>query len=142
MITAFLTDSTLCIGCKACEVACKEWNDVPADGFNFTGASYDNTAGLGHSTWRHVKFIERAIDVAGDEAAATEVVGEAHLVDHASVDRQWTDARGHERARLDLAARGGDRQQVAVPRVDLGGQLRRDFGEQGRLQFGQVREGA
>ncbi|MEO5895189.1 MAG: 4Fe-4S dicluster domain-containing protein [Vicinamibacterales bacterium] len=70
MITAFLTDSTLCIGCKACEVACKEWNDVPADGFNFTGASYDNTGGLGHSTWRHVKFIERAIDVAGAVATA------------------------------------------------------------------------
>ena len=70
MITAFLTDSTLCIGCKACEVACKEWNDVPADGFRFTGASYDNTAGLGHSTWRHVKFIERAIDVAGAVATA------------------------------------------------------------------------
>ena len=60
MPTAFLTDSTVCIGCKACEVACKEWNDVPSDGFNFTGFSYDNTAGLGHSTWRHVKFIERS----------------------------------------------------------------------------------
>ncbi len=60
MITAFLTDSTVCIGCKACEVACKEWNDVPGDGFNFTGFSYDNTAGLGHSTWRHVKFVERS----------------------------------------------------------------------------------
>jgi formate dehydrogenase iron-sulfur subunit len=70
MITAFLTDSTLCIGCKACEVACKEWNDVPADGYNFTGASYDNTAGLGHSTWRHVKFIERAIEVAAAVATA------------------------------------------------------------------------
>ncbi|HJR59749.1 MAG TPA: 4Fe-4S dicluster domain-containing protein [Vicinamibacterales bacterium] len=64
MITAFLTDSTLCIGCKACEVACKEWNGVPADGFNFTGTSYDNTGGLGHSTWRHVKFVERAVDLA------------------------------------------------------------------------------
>lgn len=60
MITAFLTDSTLCIGCKACEVACKEWNQIPADGFAFTGSSYDNTGALGHSTWRHVKFIERA----------------------------------------------------------------------------------
>ncbi len=56
--TAFLTDSTLCIGCKACEVACKEWNDIPQDGFEFSGMSYDNTKGLGHSTWRHVKFIE------------------------------------------------------------------------------------
>jgi formate dehydrogenase iron-sulfur subunit len=57
--TAFLTDSTLCIGCKACEVACKEWNEVPADGFLFRGLSYDNTGGLGASTWRHVKFVER-----------------------------------------------------------------------------------
>ncbi len=62
MTTAFLTDSTVCIGCKACEVACKEWNQVPADGFRFTGMSYDNTGGLGHSTWRHVKFVERTID--------------------------------------------------------------------------------
>ncbi len=57
-ITAFLTDSTLCIGCKACEVACKEWNEVPADRMAFTGVSYDNTLSLGHSTWRHVKFVE------------------------------------------------------------------------------------
>jgi len=56
--TGFFTDSTLCIGCKACEVACKEWNDVPADGYEFSGKSYDNTLGLGHSTWRHVKFVE------------------------------------------------------------------------------------
>ena len=57
-ITAFLTDSTLCIGCKACEVACKEWNGVSDDGFDWSGLSYDNTKNLGHSTWRHVKFIE------------------------------------------------------------------------------------
>lgn len=56
--TAFLTDSTLCIGCKACEVACKEWNDVPEDGLDWSGLSYDNTRGLGASTWRHVKFLE------------------------------------------------------------------------------------
>ncbi len=56
--TAFLTDSTLCIGCKACEVACKEWNEVSADGFDWSGLSYDNTGALGHSTWRHVKFVE------------------------------------------------------------------------------------
>jgi formate dehydrogenase iron-sulfur subunit len=58
--TAFLTDSTLCIGCKACEVACKEWNGISQDGFDWSGLSYDNTTGLGHSTWRHVKFIENA----------------------------------------------------------------------------------
>lgn len=56
--TAFLTDSTICIGCKACEVACKEWNGIEADGYNLSGFSYDNTVGLGASTWRHVKFVE------------------------------------------------------------------------------------
>jgi formate dehydrogenase iron-sulfur subunit len=54
----FFTDPTVCIGCKACEVACKEWNDVPADGLTWTGHSYDNTVRLGASTWRHVKFVE------------------------------------------------------------------------------------
>ncbi len=58
-ITAFLTDSTLCIGCKACEVACKEWNGVGEDGFDWSGFSYDNTGALGASTWRHVKFVEQ-----------------------------------------------------------------------------------
>ena len=57
-ISAFLTDSTLCIGCKACEVACKEYNLLPADGFAWSGRSYDNTVQLGHSTWRHVAFVE------------------------------------------------------------------------------------
>lgn len=58
-VTAFLTDSTLCIGCKACEVACKEWNQIDSDGLNWTGLSYDNTGAVGHSTWRHVKFVEQ-----------------------------------------------------------------------------------
>jgi formate dehydrogenase iron-sulfur subunit len=57
-VTAFLTDSTLCIGCKACEVACKEWNGVSADGFDWTGYSFDNTGMVGAETWRHVKFVE------------------------------------------------------------------------------------
>jgi formate dehydrogenase iron-sulfur subunit len=54
----FFTDPTICIGCKACEVACKEWNQVPADGQVWTGHSYDNSGSLGASTWRHVKFQE------------------------------------------------------------------------------------
>jgi formate dehydrogenase iron-sulfur subunit len=57
----FFTDSTLCIGCKACEVACKQWNQLPDDGFQFSGMSYDNTVELGASTWRHVSFIERPV---------------------------------------------------------------------------------
>ncbi len=57
-VTAFLTDSTLCIGCKACEVACKEWNGVSEDGLDWSGFSYDNTGAVGAETWRHVKFVE------------------------------------------------------------------------------------
>ena len=55
----FFTDTTLCIGCKACEVACKQWNQIPSDGFNFTGVSYDNTITLSATTWRHVTFVEQ-----------------------------------------------------------------------------------
>src|ERR1035441_6609945 len=53
------TDSSICIGCKACEVACKEWNGIPEDGLQMLGMSYDNTGGLGASSWRHVAFIEQ-----------------------------------------------------------------------------------
>ncbi|MCU1465003.1 MAG: 4Fe-4S ferredoxin [Actinomycetia bacterium] len=55
----FFTDTSVCIGCKACEVACKEWNLVPEDGLVFTGMSYDNTQALSANTWRHVAFIEQ-----------------------------------------------------------------------------------
>lgn len=55
----FFTDTTLCIGCKACEVACKQWNQLPSDGLRFTGNSYDNTGHLSDTTWRHVAFQER-----------------------------------------------------------------------------------
>jgi formate dehydrogenase iron-sulfur subunit len=55
----FFTDTSICIGCKACEVACKEWNAVPEDGISLSGMSYDNTVSLGASTWRHVAFIEQ-----------------------------------------------------------------------------------
>src|SRR5512133_3861887 len=68
----FFTDTSVCIGCKACEVACKEWNLVPDDGLAFTGESYDNTSALGANTWRHVAFVEQRkplrLDV--DETAA------------------------------------------------------------------------
>ena len=57
--TGFYTDTTVCIGCKACEVACKQWNQLPADGFAWTGNSYDNTGGLSATSWRHVKFVEQ-----------------------------------------------------------------------------------
>ncbi len=55
----FFTDTSVCIGCKACEVACKQWNGVPDDGLNLLGMSYDNTGGLGANSWRHVAFVEQ-----------------------------------------------------------------------------------
>jgi formate dehydrogenase iron-sulfur subunit len=59
----FFTDTTLCIGCKACEVACKEWNQLPAEldaqSFRLSGDSYDNTVKLSGTTFRHVKFVEQ-----------------------------------------------------------------------------------
>jgi formate dehydrogenase iron-sulfur subunit len=73
----FFTDTSVCIGCKACEVACKEWNSIPDDGLLFTGMSYDNTQGLGANTWRHVAFIEQSkqigtqVTAGGSEASET-----------------------------------------------------------------------
>jgi formate dehydrogenase iron-sulfur subunit len=56
----FFTDTSVCIGCKACEVACKEWNAIPADGqLDLTGMSFDNTVELSANSWRHVAFIEQ-----------------------------------------------------------------------------------
>ena len=63
----FFTDTSVCIGCKACEVACKEWNHVPEDGLSLSGMSYDNTQGLGADTWRHVAFIEQRKPLAQQE---------------------------------------------------------------------------
>jgi formate dehydrogenase iron-sulfur subunit len=55
----FFTDTSVCIGCKACEVACKEWNAIPNDPLTFTGMSYDNSTELGANRWRHVAFVEQ-----------------------------------------------------------------------------------
>jgi formate dehydrogenase iron-sulfur subunit len=64
----FFTDTSVCIGCKACEVACKEWNAIPEDGLVFTGMSMDNSQGLGASTWRHVAFIEQRKPIAAQDS--------------------------------------------------------------------------
>ncbi len=96
----FFTDTSVCIGCKACEVACKEWNAIPEDGMSLTGMSYDNTAGLGASTWRHVAFIEQRRPLASQDPGVT----------HADVDV------------LELAAQGAGRppDQAGIP-ADLPG---------------------
>ncbi|MEU7366274.1 4Fe-4S dicluster domain-containing protein [Streptomyces hygroscopicus] len=80
----FFTDTSVCIGCKACEVACKEWNAIPEDGLDFTGMSFDNTRGLDASTWRHVAFIEQDKPLGRTEVA----------VDHGDVDVLALAARG------------------------------------------------
>jgi formate dehydrogenase iron-sulfur subunit len=68
----FFTDTSVCIGCKACEVACKEWNTLPMDDahgvrdvIGLSGMSYDNTGQLGANSWRHVAFVEqtRTVDL-------------------------------------------------------------------------------
>jgi formate dehydrogenase iron-sulfur subunit len=88
----FFTDTTLCIGCKACEVACKEWNLVPEDGLLLTGESYDNTSDLGSEAWRHVAFVEQRVPVGGvAEGAPDSFVAEAHrqaLADEAGLEAE------------------------------------------------------
>src|SRR4051794_16026552 len=66
----FFTDTSVCIGCKACEVACKEWNVIPEDGLDWRGDSYDNTGALGANTWRHVAFVEQGNPLRLDDDTA------------------------------------------------------------------------
>src|SRR6266545_618835 len=69
----FFTDTTICIGCKACQVACHQWNDLPAGRMGLpvlSGNSYDNTGSLSDVNWRHVKFIEQFSGDANRSSAA------------------------------------------------------------------------
>jgi formate dehydrogenase iron-sulfur subunit len=75
----FFTDTSLCIGCKACEVACKQWNQLPAKDPAWTGSSYDNTGQLSAITWRHVEFIERIGRENGRSADIDDQVAQAKL---------------------------------------------------------------
>jgi len=91
----FFTDTTVCIGCKACEVACKQWNDLPADGATFDkGGSYDHTGSLSASTWRHVRFIEiaEATPQAREDAARRLEAGDGGRVP--DIPAAWGGARG------------------------------------------------
>jgi formate dehydrogenase iron-sulfur subunit len=73
----FFTDTSICIGCKACEVACKEWNGVPDEPRGFTGESYDNSGALGANRWRHVAFVEQRLPVGAGHGAPESFVQEA-----------------------------------------------------------------
>lgn len=87
----FFTDTSVCIGCKACEVACKEWNAIPEDGLSLTGMSYDNTVSLGASTWRHVAFIEQSVPPSAPPVPAPEGRTELPLAGEAPAggDLRW-----------------------------------------------------
>jgi formate dehydrogenase iron-sulfur subunit len=78
----FFTDTSICIGCKACEVACKEWNQIPMSLQGFTGNSYDNTIDLGADTWRHVAFIEQRVPAGVlDGASLVEAAARSEAMD-------------------------------------------------------------
>ena len=72
----FFTDTSVCIGCKACEVACKEWNQIPMSMQGFTGKSYDNTIDLGADTWRHVAFVEQRLPLDATEGGSLVQIAE------------------------------------------------------------------
>ena len=82
----FFTDTSVCIGCKACEVACKEWNQIPMSLKGFSGNSYDNTRALGASSWRHVAFIEQRVPAGIDDGASlVDAAARAEAVDGGAV---------------------------------------------------------
>jgi formate dehydrogenase iron-sulfur subunit len=84
----FFTDTSICIGCKACEVACKEWNHVPEEIEGWTGHSYDHSIDLGANRWRHVAFIEQKKPLGADAAAESlvEAAERANAVDGWGLD--------------------------------------------------------
>jgi formate dehydrogenase iron-sulfur subunit len=103
----FFTDTTVCIGCKACEVACKQWNDLPADGSEFRkGGSYDHTGELGANTWRHVRFVELL-----EPSPALRAEAQAALRDGGGGHVPSIPAAGNATGEIDLVAaaeRGGE----------------------------------
>jgi formate dehydrogenase iron-sulfur subunit len=79
----FFTDTSVCIGCKACEVACKEWNQIPMEIHGFTGHSYDNSVMLDADRWRHVAFVEQKVpaDAREDPGSLVEVAARNSAID-------------------------------------------------------------
>ncbi len=122
----FFTDTTVCIGCKACEVACKQWNDLPADGASFRRqASYDQTGSLGATTWRHVRFIEvlEPSTVAREEAARALAAGGGGQLPVIPAAAAFTGIQdGGGEGQLDLlatATRNADGVDVAAAVADM-----------------------
>ena len=61
---AKLIDISRCIGCKACQVACMEWNDV-RDDVGFIDGTYNNPIDLTDRTWTVMRFYEEEIPDVG-----------------------------------------------------------------------------
>ncbi|MBU3951327.1 MAG: formate dehydrogenase [Proteobacteria bacterium] len=61
MTKSFFIDTTVCTACRGCQVACKQWHDLPAEATVNTG-SYQNPADLSFSTYKLVKMNETVID--------------------------------------------------------------------------------
>ncbi|MFG3018969.1 4Fe-4S dicluster domain-containing protein [Streptomyces sp. NPDC048254] len=125
----FFTDTSVCIGCKACEVACKEWNDVPADGFDLLGMSYDNTGSLGASTWRHVAFIEQDLRL-GDQDSG--LVGLPTGPSGTETTREVVEEALHDAGHRAGAELGTEPVDLGFPSFDLpgagsGAETRTDF---------------
>ncbi|SEP98480.1 formate dehydrogenase iron-sulfur subunit [Microlunatus flavus] len=126
----FFTDTSICIGCKACEVACKEWNGVPQDGiYELLGSSYDNTGALGASTWRHVEFIEQRKPLGGQTTGVTIGVPETTSYAEPSVGRavllgeiggDFDGSAGADHSGLDLFGSLKPAPAQDKPLVDLG----------------------
>ena len=57
MPSATLIDVSKCTGCRACQVACKAWNDLPAEETSCFGC-YENPPDLSANTWSRVAFYE------------------------------------------------------------------------------------
>jgi formate dehydrogenase iron-sulfur subunit len=113
----FFTDTSICIGCKACEVACKEWNGVPQDGiYELLGSSYDNTGALGANTWRHVEFIEQRSPMSGLDTGITIGVPETVLGPDVITDKPLTDL---QRGGMTDPGRGAPMVDLGMPAFDL-----------------------
>jgi formate dehydrogenase iron-sulfur subunit len=114
----FFTDTSVCIGCKACEVACKEWNAVPEDGLTMLGSSYDNSGALGASTWRHVKFIEQPKPLGSQEPGFAGTAAGAPMTD--VLNRTADSALSGDRSLLGTTTAPFEVQPVRPAPVDLG----------------------
>ena len=122
----FFTDTSICIGCKACEVACKEWNAVPEDGLLMLGSSYDNTGALGASTWRHVAFIEQPKPLDSQQAgfAGTAAGPPASDVLNRTADSALTGDRsalGTDSSQVEVAGSGSAPVDLGMPSATLPG---------------------